>query len=231
MATHENPASGLLPDDPAFDVSDEGDVRALHAAEDRHFWHLSRNRIIDARLGSLGVRPGARILELGCGSGCVAAHLGRMGYRVTGVDGHPSLLEVARARAPEQTWLLRDLALAGGVGELPSDSLAPFDVVALFDVLEHLEDPVSALDGALSRAKPGGLVVGTVPALMSLWSSIDEHAGHKVRYSRATLSALLSRVRGAASASRWRPSTARSYLPLGPATDDCRRARRRGLDS
>ncbi|MET0595776.1 MAG: hypothetical protein ABW133_23965, partial [Polyangiaceae bacterium] len=50
---------------------------------------------------------------------------------------------------------------------------------------------------AMSLAKPGGHVVGTVPALMSLWSSIDEQAGHKIRYSEETLAATLAGVRGA----------------------------------
>jgi hypothetical protein len=44
---------------------------------------------------------------------------------------------------------------------------------------------------ALERARFGGLVVGTVPALMSLWSCIDEHSGHKTRYSAAALRATL----------------------------------------
>ena len=194
MATAEDTASGLVPDDPAFDVSRADDVAALHDAEDRHFWHLLRNRIIEGRLRSLGLRPGMRILDLGCGSGCVAAHLGRRGYEVTGVDGHESLLETARSRAPHQLWLCRDLAR--GTRDLFPRTTPPFDAVALFDVLEHLDDPASALVDALAWTKPGGVVVGTVPALMLLWSSIDERSGHKLRYSRKTLAALLERVKG-----------------------------------
>jgi SAM-dependent methyltransferase len=72
-----------------------------------------------------------------------------------------------------------------------------FDVVGLFDVIEHLDDPVKALASALGFAKPGGFVVGTVPALMALWSSIDEHAGHKTRYSEPALRAVLGAVDGA----------------------------------
>jgi hypothetical protein len=64
-------------------------------------------------------------------------------------------------------------------------------------VIEHLDRPEDALDRAASFVRPGGYVVGTVPALMALWSGIDEHAGHKIRYSRATLRDVLSRAKGA----------------------------------
>jgi hypothetical protein len=70
-------------------------------------------------------------------------------------------------------------------------------VVGLFDVIEHLDEPLRALADALRFAKPGGHIVGTVPALMALWSSIDEHAGHKTRYSAEDLAATLSGLEGA----------------------------------
>jgi SAM-dependent methyltransferase len=182
----------LKPDDAAFDISDEADVRALLHAEQAHFWHRARNRFILRKIGALGVRPGARILELGCGAGCVAAELARAGYEVTGVDGHRALLAVACTRAPKARFLCHDLRQ-----ELPDVERGAFDVVGLFDVIEHLDDPLQALTNALRFAKPGGHVVGTVPALMSLWSSIDVHAGHKTRYSARTLETTLAGLRGA----------------------------------
>jgi len=183
--------SELRPDDAAFDISDEADVRALLRAEEAHFWHKARNRFIRGKVEELGVLPGARMLELGCGAGCVAAELTRAGYRVTGVDGHRSLLGVACTRAPDARFFCHDLRRG-----LPDLELAAFDVVGLFDVIEHLDEPLRALTDALRFAKPGGHVVGTVPALMALWSSIDEHAGHKTRYSADGLAATLAGLEG-----------------------------------
>jgi SAM-dependent methyltransferase len=185
-------ASELRPDDAAFDISDEADVRALLRAEEAHFWHKARNRFIRGKVEELGILPGARMLELGCGAGCVTAELTRAGYRVTGVDGHRSLLGVACTRAPNARFLCHDLRRG-----LPDLELAAFDVVGLFDVIEHLDEPLRALADALRFAKPGGHVVGTVPALMALWSSIDEHAGHKTRYSAEGLAATLAGLEGA----------------------------------
>ena len=189
--TNEGPRE-LAPDDPAFDISDSADVAALLSAEDKHFWHLARNRYILARLGRLGISPPARVIDLGCGAGCVARELVRAGYDTTGVDGHRSLIDIAKSRSPSAEFHCRDLRSA--LSDLP---LRTFDVACLFDVIEHLDVPMQALETALTFVRPGGFVVGTVPALMALWSGIDEHAGHKTRYSRATLHRVLSGVKEA----------------------------------
>lgn len=169
-----------------YSVADAEVMAALSRAEDGHFWHLSRNRFILGQLRRLDVEPPARVLELGCGGGCVAAALARAGYAVTGVEGHPSLIRRAAARAPGATFLVHDLRL--GLEPLGE---ARWSVVALFDVIEHLEDPRALLCQALQRVQPGGLLVGTVPALMSLWSDVDVRSSHHLRYSRIALATLL----------------------------------------
>ncbi len=175
-----------------YSIEDERVMEALSRAEDRHFWHVSRNEFISNRLRRLGLRPPARILELGCGGGCVAAHLAGLGYDVTGVDGHLRRVLQASGRAPQATFIVHDLTR--GI-----DALEPleFDAVALFDVIEHLDDPATALAQALSRAAAGRLLVGTVPAMKSLWSSVDVRSGHRLRYGLSELVDLLRKVPGA----------------------------------
>ncbi len=53
---------------------------------------------------------GAGVLDAGCGTGRVARELARRGYQVVGVDSDRSMLDVARAEAPELRWLPDDLA-------------------------------------------------------------------------------------------------------------------------
>jgi 2-polyprenyl-3-methyl-5-hydroxy-6-metoxy-1,4-benzoquinol methylase len=62
------------------------------------------------------VPPGSRVLDAGCGTGRVAIELARRGYEVTGVDSDASMLDVARAAAPELPWELQDLARYEGDG-------------------------------------------------------------------------------------------------------------------
>jgi SAM-dependent methyltransferase len=70
------------------------------------------------------LRPGA-ILDAGCGTGRVAIELSRRGRDVVGVDMDPSMLEVARQKAPHVPWVEGDLADPGLVFD------RTFDVVVL----------------------------------------------------------------------------------------------------
>jgi SAM-dependent methyltransferase len=62
-----------------------------------------------------------------------------------------------------------------------------FDVVGAFDVLEHIDDDRQAIAGLARLAKPGGILVVTVPQHMWLWSGADEVAQHRRRYRRGEL--------------------------------------------
>lgn len=64
-----------------------------------------RRRLVHA----LDVRPGHRVLELGCGTGQVTAQLVAAGAQVTAVDALPEMLDAARRRAPEATFVEGDL--------------------------------------------------------------------------------------------------------------------------
>jgi SAM-dependent methyltransferase len=105
------------------------------------------------------VPDGARVLDVGCATGYLAAELARRGCRVTGVEADPAAAE--RARAHCEAVVVGDAEDEGCRGELAA--LAPFDVVLCGDVLEHLRDPWSALRGLAALAAPGGQVVLSVP--------------------------------------------------------------------
>ncbi len=184
--------SELPTDHAGFSIADQRGLQRLSEAETRHFWFRTRNHFISKRLTVLGCVPPARVLELGCGGGAVCAHLANLGFEVTGVDGHRARVLDAARRVPGGVFFVHDLA--NGIAPFREGA---FDTVGLFDVIEHLHQPGDVLIAALSCARPGGLVVGTVPALMSLWSEVDAHAGHHLRYEEPILSQLLHSVPGA----------------------------------
>jgi SAM-dependent methyltransferase len=64
----------------------------------------------EARLVHAMARPGARVLDAGCGPGRVGAALHELGHRVTGVDADPVLVEAAQQDHPGPTWLVADLS-------------------------------------------------------------------------------------------------------------------------
>ena len=71
---------------------------------------------------------------------------------------------------------------------------APFDVIGLFDVLEHLADDRAALAALCVRTGSGRRLVVTVPAQPTLWSYADEYAGHYRRYTPRDLVQLLEQA-------------------------------------
>jgi len=63
-----------------------------------------------------------------------------------------------------------------------------FDLVGMFDVLEHIPDDLAALKCANSLVKPRGTLLITVPAHKTLWSYADDFAMHCRRYESSELS-------------------------------------------
>ncbi|HEY1358013.1 MAG TPA: class I SAM-dependent methyltransferase [Thermoleophilaceae bacterium] len=99
--------------------------------------------------------PRGKALDVGCGTGALAAALAAEGYEVVGVDPSDGMLEVMRRRAPE----LRAVQGSGTSLPFPDDG---FDVVFSVAVMHHVADPgdVRATLAEMVRvAKPGGRVL------------------------------------------------------------------------
>jgi SAM-dependent methyltransferase len=169
---------------------DEGvppEIAQLFVAEDRHFWFQARNRVLARVVSQLveGLADGFRVLEVGCGNGNVLRVLEDVCTRgeVIGADLMPQRLQFARRRT-------RCRLIQADLHELPFEQ--PFDLIGLFDVLEHLPDDRRALVDLKSALSPEGALVLTVPAHMALWSYADTFAGHYRRYSPTQLKRALT---------------------------------------
>lgn len=156
----------------------------------RHPWWLARARLV-ARLIEREMGPGPHeVLDAGCGWGVTLDRLERAGHRVTGLDIGRSGLE--RLDNPGRMLVLGDIES----GPIPESAQGRYDVVLALDVLEHLEDDAGALRNLANLARPGGLVIVTVPARPDLWSEFDAIQGHKRRYTRQSLAGLIERCGG-----------------------------------
>jgi SAM-dependent methyltransferase len=175
--------------------------------------------------------PAGRLLDVGCGHGLLLDEARRRGYEPVG-------LELSRAAAQHA----RD-ALGLDVRETPLESFDAddeFDVVVLADVLEHLDDPVAAIERCVRLLRDGGVLCVVTPDPASAtarlagtrwWGYV---AAHSCLLPRATLRELLAGqglvistdvplVR-AFSARRWALGLAER---LGPARGPIERAARR----
>lgn len=107
-------------------------------------------------------RPGATVLDLGCGRGRLGAELRRLGYRVTGVEGAASAYENAKAALNEAINF--DLTNFAAASAALSDRR--FDWIVAAEVLEHLAEPVAALRYYGRFLAPAGRVVISVPNIV-----------------------------------------------------------------
>jgi SAM-dependent methyltransferase len=108
------------------------------------------------RLG--GLRPGMRVLDVGCGPGDVsfiAARLVGPTGTVLGVDAAPEMIELARARAAEQ-GLPAVHFMRAAIDAIALDE--PVDAVIGRFILMHLPDPATTLRHLSSFVRPGGVI-------------------------------------------------------------------------
>ncbi|MCM2311647.1 MAG: class I SAM-dependent methyltransferase [Steroidobacteraceae bacterium] len=151
----------------------------MASTEDWHWWFRGRRAIAHEVIGGLGLPGDARILELGAGTGGNLAMLAQHGSVQAG-----ELDDAARAMAARKANV--SVVRARLPDELPFEH-ASFDLVCLFDVLEHVAEDVASLVAIRRLLRPTGRLLVTVPAYQWLWSPHDERLHHLRRYTRRTL--------------------------------------------
>lgn len=148
----------------------------MAATESTHWWFRARRRILDRIIDSLALPHAARILEAGSGTGGNLSMLSRHGS-VSAFEMDDSARELAAEKAAGR-FILR-------AGSCPHDIPFPgeqFDLICMFDVLEHIDEDVLTLAALRTHLAVGGRVLVTVPAYPWLWGVHDEFLHHKRRY-------------------------------------------------
>jgi len=155
--------------------------------EEGNFWFRARNAIIGWALRKYFGEPES-LLEVGCGTGFVLAGIAKVSAttQLTGSEIFIDGLSFAVDRVRTARFVQMDARRMPYVEE--------FDVVASFDVLEHIEQDELVLRNFWQALKPGGGVLLTVPQHQWLWSEADAYACHVRRYSAEELHAKLDRA-------------------------------------
>jgi polyprenyldihydroxybenzoate methyltransferase / 3-demethylubiquinol 3-O-methyltransferase len=116
-----------------------------------------------------------RYLDIGCGGGIFAESAARLPSTacITAVDPSPDVLAVARSHAKKDPALANKLTYIESAIEglpIPTTIEDQFDVVSLFEVLEHVSAPGEFLDRCAPFVKPGGwLVMSTIARTWLSW--------------------------------------------------------------
>lgn len=142
---------------------------------------LRRRRIMSI----LARTPAGRYLEVGCGAGALLAELQSLGFESTGLETAEPAFQVAAeviAESGEDVNLVRHPSAAWG---------GSFNVVAAFDVLEHVQDDTAVLREWVDWLAGDGILLLSVPAHPSRWGAGDVWAGHFRRYRQDALIAMV----------------------------------------
>ncbi len=142
---------------------------------------------------------GKRVLDIGCSSGLFLAEAKRAGMETHGAELSP---ETALFAAEH-------FGLEVHPGDWREAGYAPgsFDVITLFDVIEHLPDPMAELRAIRPLLRPGGLLLQSTPDIDGLFPRLSYKLAHRLDYwpdpeppyhlfqfSQATLSEMLERA-------------------------------------
>jgi SAM-dependent methyltransferase len=149
---------------------------SMAALDQQHWWYRARREVLAALIRrAVDPRPGAELLEIGCGTGHNLTMLSAFGA-VSALEVDPEARKVAEKR-------LGRPVLSAPLPELAGVPEGHFDVIGAFDVVEHIEDDQAAIAAIARRLKPGGKFIATVPAHQWMWSAHDVVNHHHRRYS------------------------------------------------
>ena len=154
------------------------ELEKLNQMEKENWWYKNRRTVITNFLSNHHFE---KILDYGCGTGATTQTLKKFGT-VLGTDRSEFALEKANSN---------------GIETINFDSVNSlefsnnFNLITLFDVLEHIENDHDALLHLNKLLKNQQFILLTVPAFNFLWSDHDDALSHYRRYTKKTLSIVL----------------------------------------
>jgi 2-polyprenyl-3-methyl-5-hydroxy-6-metoxy-1,4-benzoquinol methylase len=174
------------PSDPALDDWDEHWSRYAEASGLNPAQGFRRRLVVDALAIT---RPGARILDIGSGTGDLAAELAEelAEPQILGLELSATGVEIAHRKVPGAEFVQCDLLAAPQPGERHSGWA---EAAVCSEVLEHVDDPVALIANARPFMAPRCRLVVTVPG--GPMSAFDQHIGHRRHYRPMEAAAVLA---------------------------------------
>ncbi|GEP44693.1 class I SAM-dependent methyltransferase [Brevifollis gellanilyticus] len=159
--------------------------KILRESEEQHWWYAVLHQLVLAEMHA-HVKPGAAVLDAGCGTGGMMARLAK--WDIQGVDISAAAVSHCHERGLHE-------ARQASVCELPFPD-ASFDSVLSLDVLYHQEvHETSALDEMARVLRPGGLMILNLPAMNCLRGAHDKAVCGSRRYTACHMRDLLRKRR------------------------------------
>ena len=160
------------------------DLKELGLIDPRTHWYYQTKLFVLQRVFKRFAPEALRVVDVGSGSGFLAAELvdfDRGGSAVCIDPNYPT----------DHTE--RDGALRF-VRQALTEEITDADAFLFIDVLEHVSDDLGLLNQYLTGARSGSTVIITVPAFQSMWSAHDVYLEHLRRYRMSTLMSVVDRA-------------------------------------
>jgi SAM-dependent methyltransferase len=152
----------------------------LYEQESKHFWFRVRNDLLLNIIRRY--KPDVRsFFEIGCGTGYVMHAIAQEfpESQISGGEVFVNGLSFAGLRVPRAMLMQIDARKLPFVEE--------YDLIGMFDVLEHIPEDEQVLENVYRALKPGGMLLCSVPQHMWMWSDVDTFSHHARRYERGEL--------------------------------------------
>ena len=164
-------------------------------ASPEHFWCKRRFEVLQ-KLADGRLRSAGKAAEIGCGNGVLQRQIeDAYDLAPVGFDLHEAALRGNISR--------RGDIYCYDIHERAGAFRKAFDLLLMFDVLEHIEDQDRFLDSARFHLADGGCIIINVPAMDWLYSLYDQVQGHQRRYSLSALLEVAKRNRFRVSAATY----------------------------
>ena len=157
---------------------------SLSSVEKNHWFYSGKRAIVRYWIEQMGfLQPDLSLIEVGAGTGLFASEM-HSHMKVVALDVNPIALSLIRER--------NQIPIISAMAEhLPIKS-GSIDVITALDVIEHIDDDRSALEGLVNATREGGIIILTVPAYPILWSEWDIDLHHRRRYTYSDILRLLT---------------------------------------
>jgi len=160
---------------------DDARLAEIYAPDYYEAWHWEQPDVLQAMKGRtfmralrlLEPRPGSLILDVGCAQGELAKAALSLGMNVTGLDLNPEAIETAKKRVPGARFIC---------GELDPDVVGGgWDIVTMFDFIEHVRSPTEVLAAAARVLAPSGRLLISTPRIGSGFHRLTRRAWPQYR--------------------------------------------------
>ena len=149
-------------------------------SQSSNWWFRARKEIVHSIIDKYIYHNKNNILEVGAGYGIMTEMLKEYGT-VTAIEPYPDAVHYLISKSKANIKAVYPTTLD------KFKTKEKYDIVAMFDVLEHIKDDGVTIAKIYALLKEKGLLILTVPAYVFLWSEHDRLNNHYRRYSKSNL--------------------------------------------